>query len=361
MPTRNGTADAGLTRMVDRRHAPGMSHVVVTANEVVYEGHAGVLDATGDARVEPTTMYMACSTTKVLTAIAILQLAERGGLELHVPVSRYIDHPFGEGVTAAGLLAHTSGVPNPMPLDWFFVEGERMEHDAVYASALATSGKPADPPGRRYRYSNLGYWLLGHIIERVTELRYAEAIAHQIFEPLGLDREAVSFDLPPASRLATGHSPKWSATTAAFYLLTPKRYWGAAGGGWSRFSRLVHHGAAYGGLYTTVEALGAVVRNLLSDAPTLLSADTRNRMFAEQRISDGKPIGGSLGWVIGRTPGFEYVGKQGGAIGFHGNVRLYPEAGLGSVFFANSTRVTPGPIDRVSDALDRPFLTQEWR
>lgn len=354
--TRNAGTTA-LQRMVERRHAPGISYVVTTADELVFEGHAGVADAGGDCRVGPQTMFMACSITKVLTAIATLQLAERGELELDAPVSRYIDGPYGDGVTASRLLAHTSGVPSPMPLDWFFTEEEPMDHDAAFRSASSAAGRPV-PPGRRYRYTNLGYWLLGRLIERVTGHSYADAITAQIFEPLGIDEESATFALPPASRLATGHSRKWSVSTAMFYLLTPRRYWATPRAGWSRFGRLVHHGAAYGGLYATARALATILADLLSARSISLSTESKRRMLAEQRTNDGKGIGGTLGWVTGRLAGHDFVGKQGGAIGFHGNVRLYPDAGLGTVVLANSTRVTPGPIDRASDELDRPFLEE---
>jgi hypothetical protein len=74
-PAWTTAAHSALSQMVRRRHAPGISHVVVTG-------------------------------------IAIFQLVERGELELDAPVSKLVDHPCGNGVTAADLLAHTSGVPN---------------------------------------------------------------------------------------------------------------------------------------------------------------------------------------------------------------------------------------------------------
>ena len=54
-----------------------------------------------------------------------------------------------------------------------------------------------------------------------------------------------------------------------------------------------------------------------------------------------------------------YFGKQGGGLGFHGNVRMYPSIDLATVFFANATEVSPGPVDARSDALDGPVV--RWR
>jgi CubicO group peptidase (beta-lactamase class C family) len=350
-------ADAALSKQVNDRRAPGITHTVVTSDAVIYEGQAGIVDASGDTSVGPRALFMACSITKVLTAIAILQLAQRGAMDLDGPASRYVEHPYGDGVTLAGLLAHTSGVPAPMPLDWFFVEGEPMDEKAALDAVLAAKPKLAGAPGQRYRYSNLGYWLLGRAIETVTSQTFPRAIETQIFEPLSIGADAATFSLPPPTDLATGHSPRWHPMTALFYALTPKRYWSNAAAGWSRFARLVHHGAAYGGLYATAGALASVLRDLLADEPKLLSPAWRERMLAPQ-ATVGTTIPGTLGWTVGRCAGVEYAGKQGGGIGFHGNVRLYPRRGIGTVVLANSTRVSPGPIDALSDALDRPFLEE---
>ena len=53
----------------------------------------------------------------------------------------------------------------------------------------------------------------------------------------------------------------------------------------------------------------------------------------------------ALGWVIGETNGVAYFGKQGGGLGFHGNIRLYPSLGIGTALLVNSTEVSAGPID----------------
>lgn len=345
-------AQAQLEALVAARHAPGISMLVVGADGVRFEGHAGVMDAAGDVPVGSGTMYMGCSTTKFVTALVVLQLVACGEMELDAPVSRYLEHPYGDGVTVRGLLAHTSGVPNPAPLDWFFVEGEPLESEAAYRAVLRRASRLAAEPGARYVYSNIGYWMLGRAIERVLGSTYAAAVRAGVFEPLGIDDASVSFVLPPKERLATGHARKWSLMTAVFYLMTPRKYWADPAGGWSRYHRVVHHGAAYGGLYTTVGAFGAVLQDLLRPDSRLLKAASKAALFQTQPGAEG----GTLGCVAGDVGGVGYYGKQGGGLGFHGNVRLYPEAGLGTVYFANATRVAPGPIDAVSDRLDHPFV-----
>lgn len=345
-----------LDRLVAEREVPGISYAVVTADHTVFSGAAGVMDAASGGGVAPTTLFMACSTTKVITGIAVLQLAEAAQLDIDAPLSTYIEHPYGDDVTAAMLLAHTSGVPNPMPLDWFYVEGEPRDHAAMYRAAVESNPAPADAPARRYRYSNLGYWLLEDAIERVSGKSYARYVAEHIFAPLGIEDSEATFSLPPVGALATGHNRKWRLGNGVFYLMTPSRYWAESAHGWSRFRRLIHHGAAYGGLYVSSSAFATILADLLRAESVLLGHSSKDRLFAEQFTADGKSAGGTLGWTIGETSGVPYFGKQGGALGFHGNVRLYPQVGIGTVFFANSTRVSPGPIDALSDRLDAAAL-----
>ena len=349
-------ARQALDALVDDSDVPGIGYSVVTHDRVLFEGYAGVMDASRRAKVTRDTAFMAYSTTKALTALVVLQLVERGVLSLDAPLSTYFDaHPYGGALTLRMLLAHTAGVPNPMPLDWFFVEGERMDRDAALRRVLAGSDELADPPGAVHRYSNLGYWLIERAVEAATGRPYAEVVSEQVFTPLGI-RNGAGFELPPPGQLATGHSRKWTFETPVFYLLTPSRYWAEPADGWSRFERLASHGLAYGGLYTTVPAFAAVCADLLRPESKLLGSSAKATLFAPQHTKDGEPTGEALGWVLGELETARYVGKQGGGIGFHGNVRIYPELGIGSVVFANATRVSPGPIDELSDGLDAPFV-----
>jgi hypothetical protein len=120
-------------------------------------------------------------------------------------------------------------------------------------------------------------------------------------------------------------------------------------------------GRACGGLFCSASALAPVLQDLLRDRPTLLSADARDAMLAEQHTADGEPTAATLGWVIGELNGARYFGKQGGGLGFHGNVRIYPEHGVTTVLLANRTEISPGPIDARSDLLDVGFVTQGRR
>ena len=101
------------------------------------------------------TIQMAYSLTKAITGIAVMQLAERGQIELDAPLQRYYQrHPYGDGVTIRQLLSHTSGVPAPMPLDWFALQGEPFDGDQQLQRLLAQHPRLRHAPGQEYGYTD---------------------------------------------------------------------------------------------------------------------------------------------------------------------------------------------------------------
>jgi CubicO group peptidase (beta-lactamase class C family) len=336
---------------------PGISYAVVSPDRVVYEEHAGVKDAAAEQPVTHDTFFMTYSMTKTLTAIAILQLAQAREVELDASLSTYVsDQPYGARPTLRMLLAHTAGVPNPAPLNWFYVEGESVDREEAYHDIVRAAPGLQSLPGTRYRYSNIGYWLLERVIEAVTGHNYADVIHTRIFEPLELAPDQATFELPLPHHMATGHSRKWSLTNSLYFMLTPWRFWAASTDGWSRFHRMKSFGLGYGGLYATISAFTAVLQDLLAADPVLLGPEWRDRMFEQQHTSDGEMIASTLGWFAGELNGRRYFGKHGGGLGFQGNVRIYPDQRLGTVYHANTTSISEAEIDARADQLDAIFL-----
>ena len=120
---------ATLDAMIEAKELPGAQYVALTKDRTLLALHAGTADARSAQGMRADTLQMAYSLTKALTAIAALQLVDRGKLGLDQPVSDlYADHPYGRAITLRMLLAHTAGVPNPMPLDWFAVHADLRDH-----------------------------------------------------------------------------------------------------------------------------------------------------------------------------------------------------------------------------------------
>jgi beta-N-acetylhexosaminidase len=139
------------------------------------------------ARVNENTMYDAASLTKpVVTATLVAMLREAGQLDVTAPVSRYLprwscgtDRERRERVTVAHLLAHSSGLPAHQN---YFVKLKG--RDEIVGRAVA---EPlASDPGAESIYSDIGFILLGAIIERLTGRQFDELARERIFTPLGM-------------------------------------------------------------------------------------------------------------------------------------------------------------------------------
>jgi len=182
---------------------PGLSVGVIHDQDLVWAKGYGFSDEAKGIPATPQTLYRIGSITKLFTSTAILQLRDQGKLRLDDPITRHlpwfrIKSPF-EGapeITVWHLLTHTSGLPReaafPYWTDHVFPSIEEVkkalpEQQTVYV------------PGTRYKYSNLGMALLGEIVAVVSGKPWAEALAEQIFEPLGMTH---SSGAPDADMLA---------------------------------------------------------------------------------------------------------------------------------------------------------------
>ncbi|MFZ0630282.1 MAG: serine hydrolase domain-containing protein [Acidobacteriaceae bacterium] len=161
-----------------------------------------------DTPIDAATSYNWASITKTMTAIAILQLRDRGRLSLDDPAERYVPElrqvhdAFGpiEAVTIRTLLTHSAGFRNPTwpwdcddpaNCDWQPFEPTRW----AQVAAMLPYTHVAFAPGTRWSYSNLGYVFLGQIIERLTGDDFEVYITKNILMPLGMTQSY--FDVSP--------------------------------------------------------------------------------------------------------------------------------------------------------------------
>lgn len=157
-----------------------------------WRGSAGVHDLASGRPADPDGRFRAGSTTKVVTAAVVLQLAAEGEVDLGRPARHYLPDVIPAAyrhVTVRQLLNHTSGIPAPdFPGDTFEeVYAHRFDiHTAREMVASATAKKPEFVPGTGQHYLNIGYTVLELLIERRTGHTYAQEAARRIFGPLGM-------------------------------------------------------------------------------------------------------------------------------------------------------------------------------
>lgn len=144
------------------RAVRGLQYAMTDASELRFEHALGLADLGSSVPAAAGTLFMAAS-CKVVTAAAILDLASGARVALDAPLAEYYaDQPYGRGPTVRQLLTHTAGIPNPLPLNWLHrIEDTTFDEDRALAAVMRANARLRSPPGQRYLYSNLGYWLLG--------------------------------------------------------------------------------------------------------------------------------------------------------------------------------------------------------
>src|SRR5829696_4641331 len=177
--------------------APGMTLALADRNGAVRVSAYGFADTKAGTRVAPETLFEIGSISKSFAAVALLQMLDEGRVDLHRPVVEYLpwlklEQKHG-AVTAHHLLSHTSGLP-----------GAPLLPESV-ALGLETFFKP----GEKWVYSNIGYLVLGLLIETLDRRPFADALAARVLKPLGMSNSSplVSNTLRP--RMAVGYAPQF--------------------------------------------------------------------------------------------------------------------------------------------------------
>jgi CubicO group peptidase (beta-lactamase class C family) len=293
-------------------------------------------DAVNGVPATPETVYHWWSMTKMATAATILQMHEEGLININDPVIDYlpffdVEYPSSDSpvVTIRHLLDHTSGLADTMPamIGWVHYEDENYDQTKLLKEQLPNYNQLKFAPGEDSAYSNLGYMVLGVIIETVTEQRYETYLEEQLLKPLGITQTAFLYPDEIGENEAVGSHPLVNLYTPMLPFLldmdmlvrerTGTRYW---------FNRIYIDATPSTGLIGPA-ADAAKLMAALSENGGALSADSIALMRPN---GDQRP----LGWA---EFGKDWVQHRGGGPGFATIMRLYPEEDLGITIVANST------------------------
>lgn len=347
-----------LKDQVDHHQTPSIQYAFFDTGKVIYELHYGFKNLKSKEPVEASTHFHLFSITKTFTALAVLQLVEAGKIVLNKPASAYLPgFPYPNTITVEQLLSHTAGIPNPLPLKWIHLAEEHpgFKRDPFFAEVFKAHPKLDFEPGTKFKYSNLGYVLLGQLVEAVSGQPFEDYVKEHIVEQGGIDPSGLSFHLNPSSH-AVGYHKWWSLSNALFgFLIDKAKFMGGREGKWKPFNLFYNNGTAYGGLFGSASGLIQYAQNLLKPNSVLLNDQYKEILFTERAVRN-KPTGMSLSWFTGNLKGNKYFAHAGGGGGYYCELRVYPELGVGSVLLYNRSGMRD---ERILDRADHFFISEK--
>jgi len=329
-----------LKSQISKDKIPGLQYYFFDKDSIIYSYLGGLADIKNQIKVIEKTTFNAYSVTKTFTALAILQLAERGLLNLDDPVSEYIpDFPYQAGITIRQLLTHSSGIPNPFPLRWVHSMSEHSSFDnkAFFGGVFQKHGKTKYHPNEKFAYSNLGYVLLGMLIEKVSGQSYTDYITGHIINKIGIEANQLGFTINDTSLQAKGYLKRFSLMNLILgFLLDKSKIIDKTEGKWKSCKPLYVNGTAYGGLIGAGSAFVTYLQELLRTNNRLISEEVKRQLFTENALNNGKHTNMCLSWFKGDLNGHTYFAHAGGGF-YYCEIRLYPELCKGSVIMFNRT------------------------
>ena len=334
--------DEIYTRYQQAEKIPGLAFGIVRNGQLAYAKGLGITSVESKAPVGTETFFRIASMTKVVTAMGILLLRDRGSLTLDSPVKDFLSG-FGDQrlptkdsrpISLRDLLTHLGGLVTDDP--W----GDRqLGMPAADFDRILMDGQHfARAPRIEFEYSNLGYSILGRIIEKITDETYPAFVQREILRPIGMERSTFEVSELPAGALAQP------------YRMAEDRW---------ALERLERHGAfgAMAGLTTNAVEYARFVAFLLDAWPARDDAESgpvsralRRELALLQsapraptfRTHNGREIATASAYGYGLVNSAEaelgrYLHHRGGLPGYGSHFLFSPETGIGIFGFANRT------------------------
>lgn len=327
--------DASIAAALKEEGLTGAAWATRHADGHVVFGQTGYRDAENKLSFLPGSKFHVGSVTKTLLATGILRLVSTGKIKLDDPVSFYLpelpfDNPWAPDsrVTVRNLLDHTSGLDDARLWQMF---STRVQADTPLIEAFTRQAdilRVRARPGERLSYSNMGYGLLGLVIESVTGESYESYLDRELLGPLGMHDSSFKFTTQEGdkadARLAWGHVDDGSRYAAAPIMLRPAGQFTTTSADWMRFLVfLMGDGTLDGTAFIDSELMRA-----------------RGIASTTQASHAGLEVGYALG--LSRLDRYASVGlcHSGNIIGFNALMCIYPDTGQAFLISINTDSET---------------------
>jgi len=326
-----------FARHMSKYDVPGVSVALVSDDKVLWMKAYGYADSERDVAATTRSVYQIGSISKTFTAAAVMQLTERGALDLDAPIQNYLPEFTMKSrwndvprPSLRDLLSHHAGLPT------YYLKGFFSQQSLPELVHALKDEHLAYPPRQIFNYSNLGPNIAGAALERVSGFDFATHMRRSLLDPLGMTSSSFVLDDRVKPLFARGYV-KGTPSDAIMLRDIPA-----------------------GGLFSNVEDLSRYMRMMLSrgtlDGKRVLSANSVDALFTPQfdnlPLDFGQRFG--LGWMLSGIPVHNagtVAWHNGGTKTFLSQMVLLPEKKLGVVVLANCDRAGPMVYEAAEEIL----------
>ena len=332
---------AHAQQMIDAGLSPGFGIAVIKGDWVVFDEGFGLADRSTGAPVDSDTHFYIASSTKAMTATAVLALAEADRIELDAPVTRYLPElvlspPLdADAITIHDLLAMTEGIGGGVPV--VFRTAYSGEFETSQLVDLLSAYEP-DENGRAFDYSNLPYNLLGLVIDAVEHGGHSaggwkSVVRNRIIEPLGMHGTTARRSELAYDEIAMPHELGPDGAFHRIRLAKEDANLHAAGGHFSTAGSLARFVAAH--------VSGGVVDGRRVFPESMIALSHRRHADQERRFGTFDRDGWAYGWDLARWKDRRMLQRFGAFAGYWSHMSFMPEHDIGVVVLSNGVAPVP--------------------
>ena len=297
---------------------PALSIALVDDQQTVWAKGFGMEDPDQKIPATAETVYRVGSVSKLFTDIGIMQLVERGKIDLDAPVATYLpdfkpNNPFNNAITLRQLMSHRSGLVREPPAGNYFDDATTSLVQTVQSLNSTTL---IYEPEKRIKYSNAGIATVGYVLEKTQKQPFTEYLQKTVLAPMGLKNS--SFVPTPEITKHLAKAYMWSYDGRKF--VAPTFQLGMA---------------PAGSMYSTVTDLARFMSVLFNGGKTvngkILKRETLEKMWTPQFAPTGAKNGFGIGFALSELQDYRRIGHGGAMYGFATELEALPDAKLGVI------------------------------
>lgn len=305
-----------LQTYIDYKRIPSISAGVYKKGEIFWLDAKGLIDLENFVPAKNTSLYRIASITKPITAVAVMQLYEKGLIDLDAEINTYVPYfPKKKWkLTVRHILNHTGGIRSYKSEEEF---NSKMFYSTTRDAVLTFANDDLlFEPGTKYNYTSLGYSLLAAMIENVSKTSFENYLRKNIFEPAGMKATRVDKQRSIIYERVRGYekSPDRRFINSPLADLSLK--------------------VAGGGLISTSEDLLLFVKALLEEK--LISKATLEMMTSPTILKTSQRINYGFGFSLADpSDSLKWFGHEGRGTGFSSGMMIIPDEDLAAVYLIN--------------------------